>query len=107
MTPVSGGTECGCGRDTDNNHWARLSLVGTKSPRDGQGAVVKLVAGGRTQWRQVGSAHSYLSASELPVTFGLGAATSVDSVEITWPDGSRQTVSGVTPGKLFIVEQGK
>ncbi len=90
-----------------SNHWVRLRLVGTKSPRDGQGAVVKLVAGGRTQWRQVGSAHSYLSASELPVTFGLGAATSVDSVEVTWADGSRQPVPGVVPGKLFMVEQGK
>ena len=85
--------------------WVRLRLVGTHSPRDGQGAIVKLVAGGKAQWRQVTSTRSYLSASELPVTFGLGAGRTVDSVEVTWPDGRRQAVEGVVPGRLTIVTE--
>ena len=85
--------------------FVRLRLVGGRSPRDGQGAVVKLVAGGQTQWRTVTAARGYLSASELPVTFGLGEATSVDSLEVVWPDGSKQVVTGVIPGRLTVIQQ--
>jgi enediyne biosynthesis protein E4 len=45
----------------------------------------------------VNPARSYLSASELPVTFGLGKATRIDSLEITWPSGQKQTL---TPEKI-------
>ena len=83
----------------------RLQLVGRRSPRDGQGAIVKMVAGGQAQWRIVTSARGYLSASELPVTFGLGSGQAVESVEVTWPDGTKQAVLGVTPGRVRIVEQ--
>lgn len=87
------------------SNWVRLRLVGHGASRDAQGALVKLVAKGQTQWRQVATARSYLSASELPVTFGLGAATAIDSVEITWPNGRTQTVTGVVAGKLTTIEQ--
>ena len=67
--------------------------------------MVKLMAGGQPQWRSVTSSRGYLSASELPVTFGLGAAHSVESVEVTWPDGTKQAVMGVIPGRMTTVEQ--
>jgi hypothetical protein len=75
------------------SHWIRLKLVGTKSNRDAIGAWVKLRAGGHTMSRQVMPTRSYLSQSELPVTFGLGKADKVDSVEITWPGGAKQKIS--------------
>ena len=86
-------------------NWVRLRLVGHGSPRDAQGALVKLVAAGQPQWRQVATARSYLSASEPTVTFGLGTATTVDSVEITWPDGRKQSVTGVVAGRVTTIEQ--
>jgi enediyne biosynthesis protein E4 len=49
--------------------------------------------GGRTLSRQVMPTRSYLSQSELPVTIGLGDATKVDSVEITWPGGAVQKIA--------------
>jgi len=47
----------------------RIKLVGTKSNRDGIGAVVRLSAGGEKQWLTMKSGSSYLSQSELVLTF--------------------------------------
>lgn len=74
-------------------HWLRLKLVGTKSNRDAIGAWVKMRVAGHTLSRQVMPTRSYLSQSELPVTFGLGKADKVDSMEILWPSGTKQKVS--------------
>jgi hypothetical protein len=49
---------------------------------------------------------SYLSQVELPVTFGLGTATKVDSLKVIWPDGTEQDVPDVEIDRLRVVEQG-
>jgi hypothetical protein len=70
------------------NHWIRLVLKGNgkRSNRSAIGARVALfTADGRVQHREVTSARGYLSQSELPLTFGLGAAERVERVEIRWP----------------------
>lgn len=74
-------------------HWARLKLVGTKSNRDAIGAWVKVRVAGHTLSRQVMPTRSYLSQSELPITFGLGKSDKIESAEITWPSGAKQKVS--------------
>lgn len=79
-------------------HWLGVSLVGTSSNRDGLGASVRVSAGGRvlTQWNDGKS--GYLSQSAMPLYFGLGEATTVDRVEVTWPSGRTQVVTtGLTP----------
>ena len=90
-----------------HHHWLRVKLTGTAANRDAIGAWVKLKAGGRTQWRQVMPTRSYLSQSELPVTFGLGAAASVDSLEIIWPGGKIHQVPPPAPDQMIVVEQAK
>ena len=70
------------------HHWARFSLVGTPPNRHGIGALVSVRAADATQTRTVMPARSYLAQVELPVTFGLGAASHVDEVVVRWPDGS-------------------
>lgn len=72
------------------HRWVRFRLVGSRSNHDGLGAWVRITAGGRTQSRQVMSTRSYLSASELPVTFGLGKADRLEAAEVLWPDGRVQ-----------------
>ena len=74
------------------NHWLRVNLSAPSGVRDAIGAVVELTASGSTQRRQVMPTRSYQAQSELPVTFGLGAASSVDRLRVTWPDGSSQEV---------------
>jgi enediyne biosynthesis protein E4 len=86
-------------------HFVRLKLVGTRSNRDAIGAWVKLTSKSGVQWRQVMPSRSYLSASELPVTFGLGDATAVEGVEIVWPLGAKQRLDKVDIDKLTVVEE--
>jgi hypothetical protein len=74
------------------HHWLRLKLVGKAPNRDAIGAGVTLTAAGTTQYRNVMPTRSYLSQVELPLTFGLGASTRVDSIRITWPDGTTRSL---------------
>jgi enediyne biosynthesis protein E4 len=89
------------------HHWLRLKLTGTKSNRDAIGAWIKVRVGGRTLSRQVMPTRSYLSQSELPVTIGLGEATKVDSVEITWPGGAVQKITPPPLDRLTPVTETK
>ncbi len=75
------------------HHWLRLKLIGTKSNRDAIGAWIRVQVGGHLLSRQVMPTRSYLSQSELPVTIGLGKASTTDSVEIMWPSGTRQKIN--------------
>ncbi|MGB5178057.1 MAG: CRTAC1 family protein [Gammaproteobacteria bacterium] len=74
------------------HHWLRVRLVGTTSNKNAIGAMVELSVDGDTQRRMVMPTRSYLSQSELPVTFGMGTRNALDELHITWPDGQRQTV---------------
>ena len=88
-----------------NHHFVRLRLVGTKSPRDAQGAWVKLTTGGQPQWAQVMPTKSYLSSSEPVLTFGLGTNSKIDSLEVHWPSGTRQTLDNVPVDQLTVLEE--
>jgi hypothetical protein len=77
---------------SSSNHWLRVKLLGRPPNREAIGARLELTAGGITQKRVVMPARGYQSHSELPGTFGLGKADSVDSLVVVWPDGTRQEV---------------
>jgi hypothetical protein len=83
-----------------SHHWIRFKLTGTKSNRDAIGAWINVRVGNEIHSAQVMPARSYLSQVELPVTFGLGAATKVDEVEVIWPGGARQKISDVQIDRL-------
>lgn len=89
------------------NQSLRVKLVGTKSNRDGIGAVVRLSAAGEKQWQMMRSGSSYLSSSELVLTFGLGSRTKADALEIQWPSGQVDKLSNVSAGQTVTVEEGK
>ncbi len=82
-----------------------MKLVGTRSNRDAIGAVVRVSAGGKTMMRQVEAGSGYASASMLPVHFGLGSATKIDAVEITWPSGTVQRIEGSALDALINVNR--
>src|SRR5690242_18747937 len=89
------------------NHSLRIKLVGTKSNRDGIGAVVRLTSGGETQSEMLRSGSSYLSSSELVLTFGLGQHDKADSIEIRWPSGQIDRLSAVPAGATLTLTEGK
>ena len=74
-------------------NWLKVALTGTVSNRNGLGATVRVLAGGRvfTQWNDGKS--GYLSQSVLPLYFGLGELTKIDRVEVDWPSGRKQVVT--------------
>lgn len=87
-----------------NHNWVRLKLEGTRANRDAIGAWVRARVNGQEMWRQVMPTRSYLSQSELPVTFGLGTNTTIELLEVHWPGGG---VQPVTPAlnQLITVRQ--
>jgi enediyne biosynthesis protein E4 len=84
----------------------RLVLEGTRSNRSGIGAEIVARIGTRSLRRRVHSGSSYLSASELPVTFGLGTAAGVDKVAIRWPSGRVDELPALLAGSEYRVREG-
>jgi enediyne biosynthesis protein E4 len=75
----------------NGNHWLGLKLIGNgRSPKDAIGAKVFLTAGGHRQRADLFSGASYGSSSDIRAHFGLGAASSIEALEIDWPDGIKQ-----------------
>ena len=94
----------------NQNDMLRLKLVGVRSNRDGIGAKVTVrTPSGMRLSGMVKSGSSYLSQSELPLTFGLGkpAEGKVVTVEVTWPGGRRESISGVKPNQSITLQEGK
>jgi hypothetical protein len=84
------------------NHWITIRLVGgPKGPRDAIGAKVFVTASGVRQRADVFSGGSYGTSSDPRLHFGLGTASSVDKLEIHWPDGKKENI--VLPGVDRIV----
>jgi enediyne biosynthesis protein E4 len=89
------------------HHWIRLKLVGTRNNRDAIGAWIHARVNGTTISRQVMPTRSYLSQSELPVTIGLGKNEKVESLEILWPGGHKQTVPSLNVDALTVIEEAR
>jgi len=90
-----------------SNKSLRIKLIGTKSNRDGLGATVRVTSGGETQTQMLRSGSSYLSASELVLTFGLAQREKADSIEIRWPSGQVDRLSGIAAGQTVTATEGK
>ncbi len=91
----------------NRNNWICIRTVGTKSNRDGIGAVIRIESASGKQWSCVRSGSSYCSQSDLALTFGLGKDPEVTSIEIEWPSGARQKLGRVPANEFIKVEEGR
>ncbi|HLM99637.1 MAG TPA: CRTAC1 family protein [Bryobacteraceae bacterium] len=89
------------------NRSIRIRLVGTKSNRDGIGATVRMYRGSQSSWRMVKSGSSYLSQSEIPLTFGMGTRDKAERVVIQWPSGRTEEYKNIRAGKRYECVEGK
>jgi enediyne biosynthesis protein E4 len=89
---------------TNGNRSLRLQLQGTKSNRDAIGAIARVTTSEGTQSRMVKTGSSYLSQSELTLTFGLGPRDKADRVAIEWPSGQQQEFRNLVAGVWRCVE---
>jgi enediyne biosynthesis protein E4 len=88
------------------NHWLAVRLIGTKSNRDGLGARIKVTAGDFVSYDQAKGGMSYCSSQDPRIYFGLAQHTKVDSVEITWPSGTVDTLRSLDADQIITVEEG-
>ncbi len=96
--------------NANQNDMLRVKTIGTRSNRDGIGAKVTVkTSDGTRLFGMVKSGSSYLSQSELPLTFGLGkpAPGKTLNVEIVWPSGHRDSMANVPPNQTITVQEGK
>ena len=85
----------------------RLALEGSASNRSAVGARVRVQTDdGRKALAMVKTGSSYLSQSELPLTFGLGRATRLTSIEVTWPNGRVEKLAGASAGQSIAIREG-
>ncbi|HVT97570.1 MAG TPA: CRTAC1 family protein [Acidobacteriaceae bacterium] len=88
------------------NHALRIRLIGTKSNRDGIGAVVSVKSATTFQKQMLRSGSSYLSASELVLTFGLGSSAKADSIEVRWPSGAVDHLTNTNADQIVTIREG-
>jgi hypothetical protein len=90
----------------NRGHWVAVRALDPKRNRDAVGAEVTVRAGGVSRVRVIGSADSFLSAGPAEAHFGLGAATVVESYEVAWPDGTRETFPGGPVNRQIELRKG-
>ena len=90
----------------NRNNVLRVETVGTTSNRDGIGARVEVSVHGARLWQIVKTGSSYASQSELPLTFGLGGATTVDGVRVAWPSGRVDVMGALQANQSITIQEG-
>lgn len=91
-------------KDAGNN-WIAVKTVGSKSNRSGIGARIKCVTEDRTQINEVRSGGSYYSQNDLRVHFGLGKASKVKTIEVSWPSGKVDVLKDVAVNQVVTVKE--
>lgn len=89
----------------NRNNWVSLKLRGSKSNRSALGAVVRVESASGKQWQAVKSGSSYASQSDLALTFGLGQDKAITAVEIEWPSGQKQRLTGLAINKHHVISE--
>ena len=105
LTQVDGPARLLRNDQSTGHHWLRVRLNGRSPNTQAVGAKLVLRRGDHVQERTLGGARSYLSHTELAVTFGVGSEAGPAALEVTWPDGSIQSLEGVTVDRTLVVEQ--
>src|SRR5437016_9054689 len=91
----------------NKNNWIMIKCVGTHSNRSAIGTRVRVTASERSQIDEVMSGGSYYSQNDLRLHFGLGKAAKVDSLEIKWPSGLKETFKNLPANQLLVVQESK
>jgi hypothetical protein len=89
------------------NNSILIKTVGVKSNRGGIGARVKVVSGDLTQTDEVRSGDSYISQSDQRLHFGLEKRTKVDLIEVRWPSGTVDKISGAGVNRIITIKEGQ
>jgi len=92
---------------SNDNHWIIIKLVGTKDNRDGLGTKIKITMKNDVQFNEATTAVGYSSSSDKRVHFGLGKATVIDKIELSWPTGIKQVLTNVKVDQVLTVVEAR
>src|SRR5438046_6148540 len=90
----------------DAHHYLRITLQGQSPNPRGIGSTLIVTAGGQKQYLYHSPYRGYMSTMDDRAHFGLGRVTRVDSLEVTWPDGRYQLLTGLDVDRMLTVRQG-
>lgn len=92
-------------RTQNGHHWLLVELEGTRSNRDGLGAKIAIIAGGKSQYNHATTSVGYGSSSDRRVHFGLGTESRVETLEVVWPSGARQSFRDVKADQILKIKE--
>jgi hypothetical protein len=92
-------------RTESANHAVLFKLVGTNSNKAAIGARVTVIAGGLSQIDEVRSGSSYCSQNDLRLHFGLGKEAAMNTVEIAWPSGKKESYRDLPTDFIYTIEE--
>ncbi len=92
-------------RTQNANHWVLLKLVGTRDNRDGLGTKIKVTTAHGVQYNEATTAVGYNSSSDKRVHFGLGSDAVIDTIELHWPTGVKQTIRRIKADQIVTVKE--
>jgi hypothetical protein len=92
-------------RDNSGNHWLTLDLEGTKSNREGFGALIRVAAGGKTYFAESRCAFGFLMQGDRRVHFGLGKAARIERVQIRWPSKQVQELTDIKADQILKIRE--
>ena len=105
VTVLNGPPEILINRSTNHNHWIILKLVGVADNADGLGTRVKITTANGSQYNEATTAVGYNSSSDKRVHFGLGDATVIGAIELSWPTGVHQALKSVKVDQVLTVTE--
>lgn len=91
----------------NRNRWLHVELIGTDGNRNAIGAKIQLKTADRTQVREVYAGESYMSANSFIVEFGVGDATQIETLQVTWLNGDTQKLHNIPANQRLRVKQGE
>ena len=108
VVTVNGGAPKLYRNDLGRGHRSvRVTLRGTRTNRDAIGARMRVRVGTTWLTRLVRTGSSYLSQSELPLTFGVGAREAADEAIVEWPGGGKESLGRLEAGRTYVITEGK
>jgi len=102
---LNGAPEILINRTANHNHWIILNLIGVQDNRDGLGTKVRITTAHGSQYNQATTAVGYNSSSDKRVHFGLGDATVIDRIELSWPTGVKQILTNIKADQVLTIKE--
>jgi len=91
----------------NENNWLKVKLEGVISNRDGIGNTIEINIDGQSQYRYTLAGEGYLSQNSFYEFFGMGNATEVDYVKVTWTaTGEIEIINNIAANQAIIIKEG-